>query len=164
VVFTYLNCIEVGPYEVVYKYPAISCRESRYNSWFSIVIVGLVFPVIGLPVGLIIVMAYLNKYYIGLLHYSSNYSIMVANFDTLACSLGTNWRALYKARFGILYETYKSHLPWWEAVALLRRTLFVVSAWLLFSDPRSRYQAFNLLNLIFLLIQLWVQPFEDEVG
>jgi hypothetical protein len=49
VVLRYLQCVQVGPYNVVYSAPALDCDSSTYKAWLIVAVLLLIIDVVGAP-------------------------------------------------------------------------------------------------------------------
>lgn len=144
VVFSFLNCVTTPDGDRVFDSPAISCDSDRYKGWVVGIYILLIFPVIGFPLVVLFGLQYAKKH---------GYCIMDDSQRTSPKAI------LFHARFSFLYETYREKYYWWEAVALVRRSLLVALGILLWDYPLDAQQGFAVFNLLVMLAQASSRPF-----
>eukprot|EP00698_Gefionella_okellyi_P015567 TRINITY_DN4397_c0_g1_i2.p1 TRINITY_DN4397_c0_g1~~TRINITY_DN4397_c0_g1_i2.p1 ORF type:complete len:1451 (+),score=364.26 TRINITY_DN4397_c0_g1_i2:752-5104(+) len=130
-VLSMLNCRTVNNDPLLYvlhSAPDYLCYGPTYLSYFIISLILCVLVVTGVPVCLLVLL----------------------------------WR--YKTRlgavadkFGYVYETYRSRVIWWEAVALLRRT--VLTAMSLIAPSAVATLSMACVCIVFVVVEMLVHPF-----
>lgn len=129
----------------------MSCDDARYKGLLAPVLALLIGDVFGAPLVFALLLVCKRRQLITL-------SGPLENAADHSAATSTPPSAL-----GVLYEPYKATPAafLWAAVILIRRSTLVAADTGLFGDLTMKYMAFSLLNLLFLLVHLLVQPYRS---
>jgi hypothetical protein len=131
---TFLNCTTVGQVEVVSAYPAFQCDSSEYNQIKPVFVICLILFTIGVPL-------YLASFFI---------------FRRNSMSDQT-----FFARYGFIWESYRSKYLWWELVYMARRLILIVVYVSTYSKSRAyQYSWLSFCSVILLLMHMLCNPFQ----
>ena len=143
-VFSYLDCIPVGPYRIMSTTPAIDCDSDSYKQWAALYYVML--PVsFSLPLALAICYWKLRPYLNG----------------QLSNPQPRPERVLYI--LGVCYEGYRPEVYWFELVLLGQRLIFAVTGTI--SDllwphyPERRLEFLTIELALACILQIRLRPF-----
>lgn len=143
---SFIDCVDIGPFQVVALRPAIDCRSPQYQSLLPVAILVLVLCFL-LPIALLV----------GLLRKRANVlDLSNENADDTPTSMFHS--------LAILFEAFKTDkfLFVWTVVVLLRRTTYVVCTTI--HALADRFVAFTIISVFFCFLQSVAQPYRDSVS
>lgn len=163
---SYLVCVDVGSnHSLVYANPVMNCNSSAYASTSIGVIFMLIVFVIGFPLA---VAAGLWRAHraatmaaaINAASPSFSSSVAVHTSSQPAALVSVSPQS--QQRWGILSASFHSRAWYWQALVLLRRTLFVAASVTLIEDSRSKLMCFCYFNSCAYLLHSYVQPYREQ--
>ena len=112
---SYLHCVGVGAHTVIFVSPAIACDSPEYIKWRAICITFVVIFVAGLPIFLA---TFLYASRVRLQHRQLSSGGPDDERKSLVMTL---WDAVHGAITGVMCQSYRQDVNWWEVVSIMRR-------------------------------------------
>jgi len=154
-VIEFVQCVRVGPSNVVEQLPAINCDSRAYTTWRGIAILLIATTVACLPIALIL-FVFVNRRRIQRKD-GTNTGTVDPREDQGDGHGELKADRVFGARFSVLYDMFQPKYAFWNSVVLIRRVSLVGAV--VIDDPLIRFSILSWLNFTYAYLHMMVQPF-----